>query len=354
MPENSATFGFRKPAEWEPHDACWTAWPSDEGLWKQEIGPARRALVALCEAVADVDPESERARGERVEILVPDDRAETEARRELEGAPARLHRIPFGDIWIRDTGPAFVTSGHELRAACFGFNGWGGKYLFEHDPEVGERIAATAEVPALRYPWVLEGGAVEVDGEGTAITTRQCLLNPNRGAGLDQAVVEARLREALGVERIIWLDRGLAGDHTDGHVDMVARFVAPGVVVCAEPHSSRDPSHAALAEAREALRGALDASGRRLEVVPLPSPGPVRDRDGNLMPASYANFYIGNSTIAVPTYASRQDAAALAVIAQLFPGRRAVGIDARAILTGGGAFHCITQQQPRHPEAEKP
>ncbi len=344
---------IRKPAEWEPHAACWTAWPSHANLWRNEIARAQRASVELCAVLADVDPASGQSRGERIDLLVPDEAAESEARRALEGVPAKLHRIPFGDIWVRDTGPSFVVDDRELLALCFGFNCWGGKYLFEHDPAVSDRIAAAANVPARRYEWVLEGGAFEVDGEGTALATRQCLLNPNRGAGLDETAVETRLREALGIERVVWLDQGLHGDHTDGHVDMVARFVAPGVVVCAEPHSTGDPSHAALSAAHDVLRRSRDARGRSLEVIPLPSPGVVRDQSGAGMPASYANFYIGNSAVAVPVYGVPRDEPALALLAGLFPDRQVVGIDARAILTGGGAIHCITQQQPLKPRAEQ-
>jgi agmatine deiminase len=198
----------------------------------------------------------------------------------------------------------------------------------------------------LEHDWVLEGGSVEVDGQGTVLTTRQCLLNPNRNPGLDQADLEKSLREGLGAEKVLWLEEGLIHDHTDGHIDTLARFVAPGVVVCMEAHDVNDPNAATLDRLAADLAGFTDARGRRLRVVRIPSPGVVRDEGGELLPASFVNFYIGNRSVVVPTYGTPYDEAALAELAPLFPGRRILGRSARAILSGGGAFHCITQQQP--------
>jgi agmatine deiminase len=327
--------GFRQPAEWAPHDATWVAWPSHADLWLENLAPAREAFAALVRAVAE---------GERVEVLVPDEAQEKAARAALPAA-VRFHRIPFGDIWLRDIAPIFLKDrGGAVRPAVFGFNGWGGKYVLEHDAEVAGRIAA-AVCPGgggeLRTPWVLEGGAVDVDGEGSVLTTRQCLLNPNRGGARTQAEVEAMLRDWLGVERVLWLGDGLLNDHTDGHVDTVVRFVRPGVVVAMEARASDDPN-------RDVLRAlAAEAAAHHLDVVPVPSPGRIVDADGRVMPASYVNFYVSNASVVVPTYGSPFDDEAVERIGALFPGRRTVGIDARAVLSGGGAFHCITQQQPR-------
>lgn len=308
--------------------------------------------MRLCETVADVDSIAKEPRGERLDVLVIDDEGESAARGALTGLPVRFHRIPFGDIWVRDTGPAFIVSAGELGAACFGFNGWGGKYLFAHDPEVAARIAEAASATDFHFPWVFESGAIDVDGEGTALATRQCLLNPNRGANLDEETVERRLRDALGIDKVVWLDAGLPGDHTDGHVDMVARFTAPGTVLCMEPGDSTDPSRQALRSALESLTRSRDARGRALEVVRVPSPGRVEDARGAPMPASYANFYIANTTVVVPGYGSPRDRDAVSALEALFPDRRIVAIEARAVLAGGGAFHCITREQPRHPGAE--
>jgi agmatine deiminase len=207
------------------------------------------------------------------------------------------------------------------------------------DTEVSGHVARLAGVRGEEHDFVLEGGAIDVDGAGVVLTTRQCLLGGGRNPDADEAIMDARLRGALGVERVVWLDRGLANDHTDGHIDTLARFVAPGVVACMEP-AAGDPN----ADALRAIIGDLKAA--RLEVVTVPSPGEVLDATGGLMPASYMNFYIGNTTVVVPTYDAAPDDAAVARLATLFPGRRVVGSSARAIVVGGGAFHCCTQQQP--------
>lgn len=339
---NPRDSGFSQPAEWQPHAACWLAWPSDERLWQDNLPKAQAEFVALCEAIA-LDP----AGAERLEILVGDEKSESEARTALAGLGARFHQIPFGDIWLRDTAPIFLTEpSGSLATVRFAFNGWGEKYVLAHDDQVAEVIAAQTGFKAFAYPWVLEGGSVEVDGEGTCLTTRQCLLNPNRNPGLEAAEIEAGVCEALGVRKLLWLDRGLLNDHTDGHIDTIARFTAPGVVVCMEALDEDDPNRTVLAEIARDLTGFTDAQGRPLTVVRIPSPGLILDEDGEVMPASYVNFYIANRTVAVPTYGSPHDLKAVEAIAALFPGRRTVGIPARAILSGGGSFHCITQQQP--------
>jgi agmatine deiminase len=328
----------RQPAEWEPHAACWVAWPSAEDLWLENLAPARAAWVAMARAIAE---------GERLEVLVPDEGQERAAQDALAGTNARFHRVPFGDIWLRDTAPIFVREpGGVVGTARFGFNGWGGKYVLDHDADVAARVAAIAGLPEHVATWVLEGGSVDVDGEGTCLTTRQCLLNPNRNPGMGQEAIEAALGVGLGIDKTIWLGDGLLNDHTDGHVDNVARFVAPGVALCMEARSADDPNRAALDAIARELAASTDARGRKLEVVRIPSPGRVLNDDEGVVPASFANFYIGNRVVVVPTYGTEWDAEAVAQVGALFPGRRAVGISARAILTGGGAFHCITQQQP--------
>lgn len=340
--------GYRQPAEWEPHAAVWLAWPSHADLWEQHLRGAREAFVALCRAVADVDPMTGVARGEALEILVTDDASEASAGEALAGVPCRLRRIPFGDIWMRDTAPVFLADEvGGLATATFRFNGWGGKYVLEHDAEVAERVAAHVGLRRFDFPVVLEGGSVEVDGEGTCLTTRECLLAPNRNPGLGPSDLEDLLRSALGVERVLWLDEGLRNDHTDGHIDNLVRFVAPGVVVCMEPGGSDDPHREPLAAAAAALASFRDARGRALEVVRIPSPGRVLGDDGRAAPASYVNFYLGERAVVVPVFGTASEDTALARLEALFPGRRVVGVPARALLEGGGAFHCITQQQPR-------
>jgi agmatine deiminase len=339
--------GFRQPAEWDRHEAVWLAWPSHEDLWGDALGRVRSVFTAFASAIADVDPATGRPRGERLDVLVPDARHEAAAKTALAGLGARFHRIPFGDIWLRDTAPVFLLGPGGMRAtASFGFNGWGGKYVLEGDDGVSARIAEAAGLPAFRFPWVLEGGSVEVDGEGTCLTTRQCLLNPNRNAGMSREATEAGLGDALGVTTVLWLGDGLKNDHTDGHVDTLARFVAPGVAVCMRPSGGSDPNARALLGVDADLRSFRDARGRRLEVVHVPSPGLVTDGAGHAMPASYVNFYVANTAVIVPAYGVSNDEAARAGVAKLFPERRTVSVPARDLLEGGGAFHCITQQEP--------
>ncbi len=320
----------RQPAEWAPHAATWTAFPSHAELWGDDLAPAQAEVAAMVWAIAE---------HERVELLVATEAAAAAAHEALHGASVRFHRQAFGDIWLRDTGPLFLASAAGPAAAAFRFNGWGGKYQLDGDEAVAGVVAQEAGVPLARHDWVLEGGAIEVDGTGLCVTTEACLLNPNRNPRMDRGEVESHLRRDLGLDRVLWLGEGLANDHTDGHVDNLARFVAPGVLAVPVAAGSDDPN----AEVYD------DAAGRArdfgLDLVRLPSPGLI-EVDGGAVPASYMNWYVANGVVVVPTYGAANDAAAVAGIAALFPGRRTVGLRANAVLTGGGSFHCITQQQP--------
>ena len=319
----------RQPAEWLPHKATWTAFPSAADLWEDDLAPAQAEVAAMVLAIAEA---------ERVELLVADATAEAVARAMLAGADVGIHRYGFGDIWLRDTGPLFMQSPVGDAAAAFRFNGWGGKYSLPGDDGVAAFVAAAAGVPLAKHGWVLEGGAIDVDGTGLAVTTEQCLLNPNRNPRMDRAEVESHLRRDLGIDRVLWLGEGLMNDHTDGHVDNLARFVAPGVLALPEP-AVDDPNRDLFLDAHERAREF------GLDVVGIPSPGRV-ERDGEIVPASHMNFYIANGVVVVPTYGAASDDAAVAAVAALFPGRKCVGLRADHILTGGGSFHCITQQQP--------
>lgn len=326
------------PAEWAPHDAVWTAWPHDPEQWLEGLTAPQRSLMQMIVAIVDG------GRGERVELLVRGPEDEQEARALLGDAAkhVRFQHARYGDVWLRDTGPIFLARNGELVASRFRFDGWGGKYVMPGDTEVAQQVMQWAGVRGGAFDWVMEGGAIDVDGEGTLLTTKQCLLDGVRNPGVDVAGYEARLRWALGVEKIVWLDRGLQNDHTDGHVDTIARFVAPGVVACMEP-AADDPN-------RDVMKAILrDLRAAKLEVVTVPSPGKICDASGAIMPASYMNFYIANTTVVVPTYACAADDAAVAAIAKLFPTRKTVGIEGKAVVVGGGAFHCSTQQQPRVP-----
>jgi agmatine deiminase len=263
-----------------------------------------------------------------------------------EGSGIEIVRAQFGDIWLRDTGPIFVKNGEETVAAAFRFNGWGGKYVLDDDDLVPEQIAAAAGSPRLEHDFVLEGGAVESDGLGAVLTTRQCLLNPNRNRGWTQSTAEAELREALGAKKVVWLGQGLANDHTDGHVDNLARFVAPGVVACPVGIGRDDPNTDVYGEAARLLASSTDARGQPIQVMRLPSPGRILDDDGDVVPASHMNFVIANEAVVMPVYEEQSSPLALEALGAMFPEREVIGLSSRAILTGGGSFHCITQPEP--------
>ena len=316
--------------EWAPHEAVWIGFPSDAELWLGDLKLAEREVAAFAEAVhAD-------GKGEKVWLVAAHEGAAETARGLCPFAEIIIE--PFGDIWLRDTGPIILGSGKQRLAQGFGFNGWGGKYELEGDQDIGGRIAARAGLDFGKADWILEGGAIDGDGSGTVLTTEQCLLNPNRNT-LTQEETEAQLLADLGFERVVWLGSGLLNDHTDGHVDNLARFVAPGRV--AIPNLGRDdPNEAVFRDAARRLRST------KLDVVTLPSPGRIADEDGDLIPASYMNFYIGNAVVVVPQYGAPMDRAAVDVVQALFPERVAIGLRADHILTGGGSFHCISQQVP--------
>lgn len=314
------------PAEHHRHDACWLAAPYRDAEWADLAG-AQREHEALVLAIAET---------ERVELL-------TQKPSDAERAHpnVRVHDLPYGDSWTRDTGPVFAIDDGALIALSFRFDGWGDKYLMDGDALLSEGIAKAAGVPMKSFEFVLEGGAVEFDGEGTLLTT-SCLSLPNRKPPAD---LRARVKSAFDVNHVIEIEGQLANDHTDGHIDTIARFVKPGEVVCMRGGPD-DPNGAMLLAIEEQLLTAKDAAGRPLIVHTIPSAGLLRGADGELLAASYCNYYLANDQVIVPQYGVANDAAALFAIAALFPERRVRGLASRAIIEGGGSFHCITQQQP--------
>lgn len=336
-----------QPAEWAPHRAVWTAWPSHPELWENNLDSAQKEFSELCRAIACNDSNG-KFHGEFLEVLVARAEQLPMAQKALSGLPVRFHHIPFGDIWLRDTAPIFLkdVEKNKIMAAQFQFNGWGEKYSLPYDTEVSTNVARVSGFPSIIHSLVLEGGSVEVDGLGTALTTRQCLLNPNRNPDLTSEQIEKELKTALGLNKVIWISEGLINDHTDGHIDTIARFVGPGKVVCMQTKDEKDPNKVLLDKIATELQGQTDARGTPIEVIRIPAPGPIFDDEGELMPASYVNFYIGNASVVVPTYGSPNDSKAVDAISQLFPTRKTIGLSAYAILSGGGAFHCITQQEP--------
>jgi len=328
------------PAEWAPQKAIWTAWPADPLEWNGDLETPRGDVAALVRALADENS---------VRLLVNGAEAEASAQVALGGA-AEIVPARYGDIWLRDTGPIFArTSGGERIALRFSTNSWGGKFDLPDDATVGDEIARLAGVPVRRFDFVLEGGAIDHDGEGTVLTTRQTTLNPNRN-GWTRTEAEAALALALGPKKIIWIDEGLANDHTDGHIDNIARFVAPGVVVCQAPAGDDDPNAGTLDAIAATLEAATDAFGRKLDVVRIPGVGHYRNEIGDISPASHMNFIIANGIVVVPVYGTATEDAALGALRDVFPGRRVVGVPSRGLIgfgeAGGGSFHCITQQEP--------
>ena len=318
----------RQPPEWAPHAAVWIGFPSHAELWEDDLAPARDEVAAFARAV------HAGGRGERV-VLVAADAAAGGAARSLAGGAAEVLVRPFGDVWLRDTGPILLDDGS---ARDFRFNYWGGKYELPGDEAIAGLLAGSRSLPVAACDWVLEGGAIDVDGTGLAVTTEQCLLNPNRNPSLSREDIEARLARDLGLTRVLWLGDGLANDHTDGHVDNLARFVGPSRLALPLP-AAGDPNAAVYDDAR------ARAGAEGVDVATVPSPGRI-ERDGTIVPASYMNFYIGNAAVVVPMYGAANDDAAVAAIGALFPDRAAIGIRADHLLTGGGSLHCISQQLP--------
>lgn len=330
------------PPEWARQAAIWTAWPANESEWAGDLASPRHDVAALVRALASA--------GNRVRLLVNGAEAEKSARTAL-GDTAGVEITParYGDIWLRDTGPIFARRDGTTVALRFATNSWGGKFDLPDDATVGCDIARLSHTPIRRFPFVLEGGAIDHDGAGTILTTRQTLLNPNRN-GWSQAEAEAALADALGARKIIWIDEGLDGDHTDGHIDNIARFVAPGRVVCQSPAGPDDPNGPTLDAIAATLARATDATGRRLDVVRIPGAGRYLNALGETSPASHMNFIIANGVVVVPVYGTPTQSAALDALTKVFPDRKVVGVQSKGLLgcgdVGGGSFHCITQQEP--------
>jgi len=318
------------PPEWHPQQWLWVGFPHDAEEWPGFLGRAQEQIAAFANAVAES--------GQEVRLIVRDEANEARARAFFSSA-VTLERRCYGDVWLRDTGPLVVQRDGALLAKRFGFNGWGGKYLMDGDQEIGAELAASAGLPIETADWILEGGAIDGDGTGLVVTTEQCLLNPNRNPELSRGEIEGRLHRDLGFDRVLWLGEGLINDHTDGHVDNLARFVAPGVLAMPRATGTDDPNAAIYADAK----ARAEAFG--VTVREIPSPGRV-ETGGRIEPASYMNFAITSKLVVVPTYGTAHDADGVAAVAELFPDRAVVGILADAVLAGGGSFHCASQQMP--------
>ncbi len=353
-----AADGFRMPGEFEPHAGCWMLWPERPDNWREAARPAQLAFAGVAAAIAQFEP-----------VTIGVSRAQLKRARALLPAGVHVVALAHDDCWMRDVGPTCVVDRRgRVRGVDWHFNAWGGLagglyFPWDRDERVARRVLDLEGLGRYRAPLVNEGGAIHVDGQGTALVTEECLLNPNRNPHLARADIERRLREYLGVSTIIWLGKGVFNDETDGHIDNLACFARPGVVCLTWTERRRDPQYAISLDAWQRLRDARDARGRRLELVKLPMPGPLalsareaagiarragtkRRAAGERLAASYVNFYIANGGIVMPLLDERTDRPAARRLKRLFPGRRITGVPAREVLLGGGNIHCITQQLP--------
>ena len=340
--QTPAALGYRMPAEWEPHAATWLSWPRREGIsFPDSFDRVLPALRAMVEALI---------KSEQVYINVCNGAHEAEARELLRGLPMErilFYRIPTNEPWCRDHGAMFLTrdSDPKLAVVDWDYNAWGNKYPpFDLDEVVPTRVAEILRLPVFYPHMILEGGAIDVNGAGALLTTEACLLNPNRNPNLNRDGIEHRLREFLGVREILWLGSGIAGDDTDGHIDDLARFVSERTAVAVIEEDPDDENYRPLQENLARLRE-MKIGGRSIDIATLPMPKKIV-REGLRLPASYANFYIANTCVLVPTFADSNDKTALSVLRTLFPDRRVIGIDCRELIWGLGTFHCLTQQQP--------
>ena len=351
--------GYRMPGEFEPHSGCFMLWPERPDVWRMGGEPARNAFASVATAIA---------LSERVTVGVS--RAQFQTARAMLPEAVRVVELSSDDAWMRDVGPTMVTDdAGSLRGVDWGFNAWGGTKggLYRHwdqDELVAQKVLEMESYDRYVAPFIMEGGAVHVDGQGTLLTTEECLLNSNRNPSLDVGSIELLLHEYLRATTVIWLEKGIPNDETDGHIDELCAFVKPGVVVLTWTDNKRDPLYRVCRDAQQRLTEARDARGKKLEIQKLPQPGPLHStqkeangvtrvrgtlgrRARDRLPASYTNFYIGNTVVVAPLLDRRYDAAVMNVFKTLFPKRRVIGVEAREILLGGGSIHCITQQIPK-------
>ena len=345
MPATPAELGFRMPAEWEPHAGTWFTWPRPDGIsfpGRYDTVPPVYAELIRC-----------LTRVEEVNINVWDAEMEASVRQrlgELKTPLSRVffHHFPAYEPWCRDHGPIFLVreESRERAVVDWGYNAWGNKYPpYDLDDQVPQAVAALRGLPLFSPGIVMEGGSIDVNGAGTLLTTEACLLNPNRNPALSQRQIEEFLRSFLGVRHILWLGEGIAGDDTDGHVDDLARFINPTTLITVVEEDSTDDNYAPLQENLRRLQTMRDQDGQPLRIVTLPMPARI-DYEGQRLPASYANFYIANRMVLVPTYRDKNDSRAVAILQNEFPDRQVIGIDSTELIWGLGSFHCITQQEP--------
>ena len=343
MNETPASLGYRMPAEWEPHSGTWLTWPHNLKTWPdQDMQQVETEFLSIVQSLAKDEP---------VHILVNDEEMEGSVASTLNDNNVEmknifLHDIPTNDSWIRDYGPNFIVQSDGIVATNdWDFDSWGRKYKWELDDLAGTVIAEKLGLHHFKPEIVLEGGAIEVNGAGTCITTESCILNPNRNNGISREALETTLKNYLGVSKIIWLNGEMQGDDTDGHIDNLARFVNPTTIVCVVEEDENDPNYPCLKKNFDRLKTATDQDDKPLEIIALPMPGHIGNPSERL-PASYANFYIANKSVLIPVYNQPNDKQALAILEPLFPERKIIPIPSTTLIWGLGGVHCLTKQQP--------
>jgi agmatine deiminase len=335
---------YKMPAEWAPHSATWLAWPYDEETFPDRVEKVEMALAYIVNALNKC---------ELVELLVLDEEMMLRASEVIHSAgtdPSEInfHITEYADIWLRDSGPIFVkNSKGEIVISNWQFNAWGNKFPeLLIDGDIPEKVTQWTNIPSVNADLVLEGGAIEINGAGTCLTTEQCLQNKNRNPGMSKEDIEKFLYDNLGITKTVWLKEGLTNDHTDGHIDELARFVSENKIVCAYEENSEDENYQILQDNYRKLLNSSDSNGNPFNIVKLPMPH-LWYEDGTKAPVSYTNFYIGNKVVLAPTFNDKKDIEALEILQTCFPDRDIIAIDCTDIIYGGGAIHCITQQQPK-------
>ena len=337
-----AQLGFHFPAEWQTHKRTLMGWPFDEVYWEGYLDVARQDFTRLASTIASFEP---------VFLAVSNDESEEDAKRRLGAVNGlenmTLYQLELDDVWFRDIAPLFIRNSEgELAATDWRFNGWGNKFRWRNDTQVPKKLADRFGMKRFKIPIVMEGGALEINNQGVCMTTRQCLLNKNRNPDLTQREIEQYLEVYLGVTSFIWLNKGLEGDKTDGHIDTITRFVNDTTIITSICETKSDTNYAPLQENLAILKQTRQANGDPYNLIELPLPRKRIDIGGERLPLTYANFYIGNGFVVVPVYDDVNDERALGILQDAFPERKVIGLPSLGLITGGGSFHCVTQQYP--------
>ncbi|MES2615905.1 MAG: agmatine deiminase family protein [Bdellovibrionota bacterium] len=326
------------PAEWEKHTATWTCWPCDEEMWFGKLGQVRKEFCDLVKTISNF---------EKVHLLLRDKEALQSAQHYFGNTTQIVfHEIPLNDVWFRDNGPIFIKNDNKVEFVKWEFNSWGEKFKWDLDNEAPYSVAKYLNMNFVKTNIVMEGGSIDVNGAGIALTTKQCLLSQKRNPNLNQTDLEKYLENYLGIKKCLWLENGLEGDHTDGHIDTIVRFVNENTIVYSLTEDKTDKNYDTMRANFELLKTFKDLKGESFHLIPLVLPKNKMEIEGARLPCTYANFYIGNGFVVVPQYDDPHDKIALEILTPLFPNRTVIGLNSKYIICGGGSFHCVTQQQP--------